>query len=740
MSVTTVGDRVKIKFKQNELFGTVKFIGSVKGKSGVQYGVELDKANQGDNNGSFQKELYFVTNKKRGAFIKKTSILKTNSKKNSDAPRVTVGTKVNVPKYECNGTIKFIGPTLFKDGIWFGIQLEKSNGKNNGSVKNKQYFKCEEKFGVFVKQNGFEVMGANRFEENEDDYVDNNYGSNNNNNNNNDNNYDKQRQTQTRKDIEIIANVLNGKGTANDIDNIIKTYDDRKEDEDKEWLKIIATLKTVNDKILDLTKKQKQMQQQIQQQQQQNENKNNNNNELERRLKFEKDELKQKYESQIRTLNMDKQRLEQQVTKLQSNGNYQQPQQSQVVEKKQVDESGNGAQIEELKKEKEQLKAVVRGKEEIINNANKKIEELKKELRTLKEEEEKEELQMDSLKKDRARKLLEERVKDQQDGTMTAVQQQQEVGNKKTISEMLNDSTIEDAVNVINSMGVIKFEYDKTLKKDTYDCNLTNNSVLRRLTNDQRKQWMFLLGHCLCDKSGQKKIEKVKMSNMGIDDKVFCDFMDILIENIDEFEATEWWLESNKIGNEGMKKLSTFLGLSPKKLEVVKMYNNKTVISTPNLNDLLTNIEKNEVLQKFTFEWRLQQHRDRIAKQLKKNQDLKRKRRWANKKCLFYILLFIKNIYYFILIYIIILCCNQYTERISLKRRREKNVINYYFYGCFVFLFLVNSNIFYLVLCCYFIVLTIHFSVNTSNFNIKPQTSHFFPSNERPPIQKQCYS
>merc|ERR1712130_362471 len=182
---------------------------------------------------------------------------------------------------------------------------------------------------------------------------------------------------------------------------------------------------------------------------------------------------------------------------------------------------------------------------------------------------------------------------------------------KKTISEMLADCTKDDAVNIINSMGVLKFEYDKKLRKDTYNLDLTNNTVINRLTNPQRKTFMYLLGHCLVDTSGQQKIQKIKMSNMNLNDKLFPDFMDILIENKEHFEADEWWLESNKLGDPSMTKLAKFLEMIPKSLEVIKLYNNKAIVSTPCINKiLLPAIEKNDKIQKFTFEWRLTQHRD----------------------------------------------------------------------------------------------------------------------------------
>jgi len=60
--VTTVGDRVKLK--KDNLVGVVRFIGEIKGKKGVFYGVELDEA-KGKNNGSVNKIPYFKCEKKR---------------------------------------------------------------------------------------------------------------------------------------------------------------------------------------------------------------------------------------------------------------------------------------------------------------------------------------------------------------------------------------------------------------------------------------------------------------------------------------------------------------------------------------------------------------------------------------------------------------------------------------------------------------------------------------------------
>lgn len=36
-------------------------------------------------------------------------------------------------------------------GFWVGIQYDEPVGKNDGSVKNKRYFECQEGFGAFVR-------------------------------------------------------------------------------------------------------------------------------------------------------------------------------------------------------------------------------------------------------------------------------------------------------------------------------------------------------------------------------------------------------------------------------------------------------------------------------------------------------------------------------------------------------------------------------------------------------------
>eukprot|EP01084_Bolivina_argentea_P292625 503097_1 len=53
------------------------------------------------------------------------------------------------------GYIRYIGPLIGAkyDGIFYGIELEKHIGKNNGGLDGHKYFQCKKNYGLFVKRN-----------------------------------------------------------------------------------------------------------------------------------------------------------------------------------------------------------------------------------------------------------------------------------------------------------------------------------------------------------------------------------------------------------------------------------------------------------------------------------------------------------------------------------------------------------------------------------------------------------
>ncbi len=63
---------------------------------------------------------------------------------------VSLGTSKN-PK---QGYIRYIGPLIGNkySGIYYGIELEKSNGKNDGKLDGNKYFQCKKNYGIFTKR------------------------------------------------------------------------------------------------------------------------------------------------------------------------------------------------------------------------------------------------------------------------------------------------------------------------------------------------------------------------------------------------------------------------------------------------------------------------------------------------------------------------------------------------------------------------------------------------------------
>lgn len=61
-----------------------------------------------------------------------------------------VGSIVTIP--QGRGVVRFCGTTDFAVGRWIGVELDESNGKNDGSVSGVAYFTCKMHYGVFVRQ------------------------------------------------------------------------------------------------------------------------------------------------------------------------------------------------------------------------------------------------------------------------------------------------------------------------------------------------------------------------------------------------------------------------------------------------------------------------------------------------------------------------------------------------------------------------------------------------------------
>ncbi|CAH1759777.1 4518_t:CDS:10 [Entrophospora sp. SA101] len=65
-------------------------------------------------------------------------------------PDISIGRRVIIPtKGNASGTIQFLGETEFAKGIWVGVELDDSDGKNNGTVANIKYFAAANNHDIF---------------------------------------------------------------------------------------------------------------------------------------------------------------------------------------------------------------------------------------------------------------------------------------------------------------------------------------------------------------------------------------------------------------------------------------------------------------------------------------------------------------------------------------------------------------------------------------------------------------
>ncbi|XP_014863645.1 PREDICTED: CAP-Gly domain-containing linker protein 4-like isoform X2 [Poecilia mexicana] len=67
----------------------------------------------------------------------------------NDGSEVRQGERVLVAGQR-TGVVQYCGKTSFAPGVWLGIELDKPNGKNDGSVGGVRYFSCPPKHGVFA--------------------------------------------------------------------------------------------------------------------------------------------------------------------------------------------------------------------------------------------------------------------------------------------------------------------------------------------------------------------------------------------------------------------------------------------------------------------------------------------------------------------------------------------------------------------------------------------------------------
>ncbi|ETO26832.1 hypothetical protein RFI_10305 [Reticulomyxa filosa] len=150
--------------------GIVRFVGPMEDKSvPTFYGVEL-KSGVGKNDGTSNGQKFFECGPNKGIFTTKIKISKTKATPESKLfPHVTVGSRVNITAKKAHGVVRYIGHVSFDEvsllfffffdlGLWIGVELDEANGENNGTIKERSYFKCKDSHGIFVRSDAIEII------------------------------------------------------------------------------------------------------------------------------------------------------------------------------------------------------------------------------------------------------------------------------------------------------------------------------------------------------------------------------------------------------------------------------------------------------------------------------------------------------------------------------------------------------------------------------------------------------
>ena len=74
------------------------------------------------------------------------------------SPDPQLGAIVEIPVGR--GVVRFFGTTSFSAGKWVGVELDKPEGKNDGTIQGITYFNCKSNYGVFVRPSQVKVIGT----------------------------------------------------------------------------------------------------------------------------------------------------------------------------------------------------------------------------------------------------------------------------------------------------------------------------------------------------------------------------------------------------------------------------------------------------------------------------------------------------------------------------------------------------------------------------------------------------
>lgn len=78
-------------------------------------------------------------------------LVSVDDRAQASLPLLELGGRVFLPSSKVFGTVRFLGPTRFREGTWAGLELDVPEGKNDGSINGMRYFDCRPNHGLFVR-------------------------------------------------------------------------------------------------------------------------------------------------------------------------------------------------------------------------------------------------------------------------------------------------------------------------------------------------------------------------------------------------------------------------------------------------------------------------------------------------------------------------------------------------------------------------------------------------------------
>jgi CAP-Gly domain-containing linker protein 3/4 len=179
----------------------LRYCGGTQFASGIWAGIELEEP-EGKHDGTVHDVTYFRCPQNHGIFAPVNRVTKFGSRYRVFTGSTGVSRPVNFPKIDVShvtpkvetgltslknklaeasigdrvmlvdrrkGMIRYSGETQFAPGHWFGIELEKPLGKNDGSVNGIRYFHCPPNFGLFANPSRIMMFLKPRYRSDESD-------------------------------------------------------------------------------------------------------------------------------------------------------------------------------------------------------------------------------------------------------------------------------------------------------------------------------------------------------------------------------------------------------------------------------------------------------------------------------------------------------------------------------------------------------------------------------------------